>query len=188
MDTKDDDDDESGNEEGPDIECRYKDPNIKRVINPIQEHINKEHQDLKLSCDQCDKKFWNQEQLDSHSPLHTYNRGDGILACNQCDYTATTLKHIKQHISGVHLGIRPHQCHLCNHASRSKAYLKVHMQTHKGEKPHTCPVCNKAFTRKSHVTHHRATVHSEAGARVRGKCLLSKGSAVQTYDASQCEL
>ncbi|VCX31251.1 unnamed protein product, partial [Gulo gulo] len=55
----------------------------------------------------------------------------------------------------VRAGEKPHACHECGKAFKTRKQLCVHRVTHTGEKPFRCAQCGKAFSSPSALCRHR---------------------------------
>jgi len=120
-------------------------------------HMNDEHPDKKMKCDQCDKTFWNNEQMAKHVKVHSFIHESGQLVCSECGYKCKDNHRLTSHINAVHLGIKPHLCDQCPMAFSAKGALKVHRMKHTGERSHFCQFCPKAFTSRHNLATHVRT-------------------------------
>jgi len=152
----------------------------KQILN---EHMNIEHVELKLKCDQCDRTVWTEKQLKVHKTKHVYSTPDGIFSCDQCDYKCKKSHRLNFHINAVHLGVKPYvceecsaafstrgslnihkmshtedrkfKCQFCEYGCHTKANLETHIRTHTGEKPFTCDVCGNSFADQGYFAKHK---------------------------------
>ena len=158
----------------------------RRAQQQLNHHMNEEHGKLKLPCQHCDKTFWTEKLLNSHTLSHTH-QGDaeGNLQCEYCEYKCKNASRLKFHINAVHLGVRPHLCDFCpasfptkgalnthrkSHTNErnfpcmfcekkfhSKGNMLTHVRTHTGEKPFTCDECGKSFSDQAYFASHKRT-------------------------------
>ena len=70
----------------------------KQILNG---HMNDEHGQVKLKCDECDKTFWTVKQLNNHRANHSYLTVDGHYSCDQCDYKCKKTNRLRFHIDSV---------------------------------------------------------------------------------------
>ena len=57
-----------------------------------------------------------------------------VKHCQYCEYKATTMCDLKNHIQSIHEG-KTNQCQYCEQKFTQKGYLKMHMQSiHEGKK------------------------------------------------------
>ena len=89
-----------------------------------------------IACDQCVYKG-------SKSALaqHKKYKHDGIrYPCDQCEYTARYISHLKQHVLAKHVGFK-YPCDQCEYAATLPSDLKRHKEsTHDGIR-YPCDFC-----------------------------------------------
>jgi hypothetical protein len=82
------------------------------------------------------------------------------LQCDQCDYSATTTTHLKNHLM-QHLDERPHQCSVCSKAFRTRPQAAEHeMAVHGAAEEVECDQCDKRFASRGGLARHRQAHHS----------------------------
>ena len=148
----------------PGVECEHCDfiykynptdqRGLRKCKQTLNEHMNDEHAELKLKCDQCEKTVWTQKQLKVHMTKHDYSTADGCFTCDQCGYTCKKSHRLKFHIDAVHLGLKPHLCELCPAAFATKSTLNKHRLSHTNERNFKCQFCEKAFHTKGNLETH----------------------------------
>ncbi|XP_077564402.1 uncharacterized protein LOC144179848 [Haemaphysalis longicornis] len=79
-----------------------------------------------------------------------------LLHCKQCRYETLRPSDLKRR-QRIHMGERPHLCHLCPSAFSYRASLVRHQRSHTGERPFKCSHCGKAFVRKDQLDVHLRT-------------------------------
>ena len=150
----------------------------------VNSHMNEEHSEVKIKCQDCGKGFWTDEQLKAHEITHKHLTPEGDFQCDQCDYKCAQAPRLRVHMKSVHLGVKPHLCDMCpasfaiksslekhkqhkhtdernfpcmfcEKAFHSKQTLVTHIRTHTGEKPFTCEDCGKSFADQAYFTHHK---------------------------------
>ena len=82
--------------------------------------------------------------------------------CDQCDKLFSTPSARRSHIKVVHLGIKPHRCHICSRKFAEKKKMRNHIKTvHEGIKDYKCELCDKAFTQLHNLKIHKMGAHQE---------------------------
>ena len=124
-------------------------------------HLNchmKTHNKSLLSCDNCDRKFTTQAEVEEHKNYS--HSGETNFKCNQCDKVFAKKRYLRDH-GKVHTGANLiHTCPICNKTFSHG--LKVHMRVHTQEKPFQCDICNISFSVKSSLNKHYKLKHSSA--------------------------
>ncbi|XP_046371412.2 zinc finger protein 62 homolog [Haliotis rufescens] len=85
-----------------------------------------------FTCDQCGKRFVDEESLTRHKLKHSRNLR------------------------------REFHCKECNKSFTTNTYLKSHMRTHTGEKIHACDECDERFTFSNMLRRHKFKVHKDS--------------------------
>ena len=73
-------------------------------------------------------EFNNKLQIHIETVHQTFNKGKMSIKCTECEYTCINPANMKNHITVVHDGIKPHQCELCDFSCASKSSLKKHVE------------------------------------------------------------
>ena len=107
--------------------------------------------ELHLKCNQCNKCFSQQGDLDRHNKTHT---GEKRFGCNQCGKRFNFAAHLKTHET-IHTGEKPFTCNQCGKGFSHKGNLNLHKITHTGVKAFKCNDCNKCFSHKGHLNEHK---------------------------------
>ena len=117
------------------------------------------HSDKKIKCDQCDKAFFNKQNLQIHiSTVHLKLRP---FKCNECGKDFPVKKNLTGHISAVHDKIKKYQCDVCQLKFSQKHHLDQHMPMHTGIKPFDCSICGKSYTTRNSLNQHTINVHNK---------------------------
>ena len=124
----------------------------------------------KYECDQCEKFYASQQNLNIHKQSHG-NIKDYV--CEVCGKTFLTLEYLKTHAIS-HTDGKPFKCEQenCERSFKWMISLKAHMKTHAAVRGHQCPECPQAFYTKGELT-----VHSKIHTTVRNfTCDICKKS------------
>ncbi|NXG99473.1 Z354C protein, partial [Loxia leucoptera] len=87
------------------------------------------------TCTECPETFSNQIFLTVHQRRHT---GHHLILCPCCNRSFTWVSDfVRQH--WMHMGVRPHQCGICQKTFKRFSHLKAHQRIHRRqERPFTC--------------------------------------------------
>ncbi|NXN06187.1 ZN777 protein, partial [Sylvia borin] len=87
------------------------------------------------TCNECLETFSNQVFLTVHQRRHT---GHHLILCPCCNRSFTWISDfVRQH--WMHMGVRPHQCGICQKTFKRLSHLKAHQRIHRRqERPFTC--------------------------------------------------
>lgn len=87
------------------------------------------------------------------------NKRYGMFPCDQCDYQATRIDNLNQHIKSQHEGIK-YACNQCTyHASRPSNLRNHARKMHEGFK-YYCDQCDYKATEKKYVLAHTKSKHN----------------------------
>ncbi|XP_006562778.1 zinc finger protein 664 isoform X2 [Apis mellifera] len=152
----------------------------------LRMHHRRVHErDYRYRCDQCDKGFMSNYDLEDHKTSHLETKA---FICEFCGNGYSQRSYLVSHKRVMH-GIKmstpkAFQCNICNKRSfateqelrshlnlHSQMFLcaecgqkfatnyalKLHCRRHTGEKPYQCPFCPKAFARSPALRVHKLT-------------------------------
>ena len=145
--------------------------------------------DMKLvKCPNCDEKFKNPKELDTHirkfhvvtdhrcPKCNMYCTTKGNLnkhidkclnnrkfKCEECGEAFFEKRHLDDHMRYKHSDERNYVCDVegCGAAFKSEPALKQHMRSHSDEKPHQCPYCKEAYKTNQDLRTHVFKIHPE---------------------------
>ncbi|NXM53387.1 ZN543 protein, partial [Illadopsis cleaveri] len=88
------------------------------------------------TCNECLETFSNQVFLTVHQRRHTGHHH--LILCPCCNRSFTWVSDfVRQH--WAHMGVRPHQCGICQKTFKRFSHLKAHQRIHRRqERPFTC--------------------------------------------------
>ncbi|NWT80904.1 Z354C protein, partial [Lanius ludovicianus] len=91
---------------------------------------------MMYTCNECLENFSSQGFLTVHQRRHS---GHHLILCPCCNRSFTWLSDfVRQH--WTHMGVRPHQCGICQKTFKRFSHLKAHQRIHRRqERPFTCP-------------------------------------------------
>ncbi|XP_047741487.1 zinc finger protein 888 isoform X2 [Hyalella azteca] len=80
--------------------------------------------------------------------------------CPKCDYAAACDGNLQIHLNSVHEKLRQFQCAICDVKFSSKYSLKNHISSaHLKLKPYKCPHCEYSASQKKTLTRHVSSIH-----------------------------
>ncbi len=121
----------------------------------LEQHIKKRHtvQEKNVSCDICDRKFYNKVALKHHQKIHDENRQK--FTCPECSAVLLGKARFRQHVA-KHFGkVKKKErvpCPVCNKLITD---VNKHMRlTHAQREKCCCPTCGQTFTYKAAMRKH----------------------------------
>ena len=90
---------------------------------------------------------------------HSKSKHEGVrYPCDQCNYAANQLAHLKKHKENIHEGIR-YPCTQCTYLATTQAYLKQHIESKHEGIVYPCDQCEFACTKRSNLKRHKENKH-----------------------------
>ncbi|KAL4120593.1 hypothetical protein QTP88_013259 [Uroleucon formosanum] len=123
-------------------QCGFKTNSLYK-LNTFHKNIHK--QEKPFLCPECKKGFKSIKQLRNHKVIHVKSGKSSPkseLTCHHCGRNFGTRYLLHQHISSVHIRVRPYTCGICGYATAVASSLKLHERSHTGEKPFACDECS----------------------------------------------
>ena len=112
------------------------------------------HEQVRLKCDECEKKFSNPNSLQVH--INTCHKGQRAI----CQYCSKEVSYLKGHIAQHHEQEKKFSCNKCEKSFQSKYLLRRHSEVvHEGLKNYKCDKCSKTFSDAGNMRKHIACVH-----------------------------
>ncbi|CAG0886600.1 unnamed protein product [Cyprideis torosa] len=88
------------------------------------------HEEPKHQCPDCPRKFFTEQQMQSHSKIHTRGRR---FQCKDCLKAFVTEKRLQYHMDTEHLGLRPQACPKCPETFKNFLQMRHHVKVvHEG--------------------------------------------------------
>lgn len=88
----------------------------------LKDHVKYAHSKKKFRCNNCKQSFASVEERKTHQQA----KHDGVNKCRFCSREFTCLRSKVRH-EKIHLGIKPHECHICLRRFLQKHPYWVHM-------------------------------------------------------------
>jgi uncharacterized Zn-finger protein len=81
--------------------------------------------------------------------------------CLECDYKATEKSHLTRHINSIHRGIRKFKCELCESSFTASSSLATHLQSVHNKIRFVCTFqgCDKSYSRQGYLNNHIKVFH-----------------------------
>ena len=126
----------------------------------LTQHVDGIHLKLRpFKCELCGAAFKRKAHLQTHSK-NVHSDDAKIFKCDKCDYASNESRWLKNHISAVHLGLRPYKCETCESTFTQKSHLNTHMKAvHLNIRQHSCNFCDSTFTTRPAKEVHEQGVH-----------------------------
>ncbi|KAL9879450.1 uncharacterized protein ACN427_011428 isoform 3-T4 [Glossina fuscipes fuscipes] len=114
------------------------------------------HKKRRFKCENCDKSYPRQTDLNIHKRTHT---GDRPYVCNICDKRFPVKVRLTYHLQR-HPGVR-HPCPYCDVIYENRNQLKSHLFKHTGM-PYICEICpHVVFERRLRFANHMKRIHKK---------------------------
>lgn len=129
-------------------------------------HYNRKHLNiLEYVCSDCGRQFKTNDQLKSHSYIHTDEKPIKCLYGN-CEKGFRSRANREQHMR-THNGEKPFHCSVigCGQKFKHRSVRKRHISTVHGTRLNrfSCRICNEMFSENSGLKTHKIRVHSVQG-------------------------
>uniref|UniRef100_A0A8D8R3Q9 Zinc finger protein 62 n=1 Tax=Cacopsylla melanoneura TaxID=428564 RepID=A0A8D8R3Q9_9HEMI len=112
------------------------------------------HEEQKISCKFCPKKFSSHTSVYIHKLQAHRMRPTERVTCEHCNKTFANKVSLQNHMN-MHLNIRNHQCYFCAETFVNLSTLNSHIDRHKGVR-YKCDICGKQYTNRPNLKNHIA--------------------------------
>lgn len=131
----------------------------------LKDHLESHSQELKYSCNLCDKKFNTRLNLRNHKYSHNdvrvkYKTKRIQVICHFCGCTFAAKSLLRAHIVRRHTEYKPYKCEVCHKTFAHPTILRTHLRTHSDDTPFKCKMCDEAFKKKPGLDRHMRKIHN----------------------------
>lgn len=126
----------------------------------LTDHMKRFHERVKkLSCSDCDLKFFSLRELIDHKWRHT---GKKPFNCTVCNLSFIRQFNMMDHLNKIH-GEKLFTCKICCEKFKEEINLKYHQRVHlPDDKKFTCIICDKLFKKfENRITHEQTHIRAE---------------------------
>jgi hypothetical protein len=118
-------------------------------------HIFVHTSEKPFACQQCEKGYKREKDLERHQQMHQ----GPTMTCILCSFQCQGKQIYRRHLMNVHQG--KHECKECGKKCVSKSILEKHNRKHTGEKPFVCEHCKVAFAQPGGLKSHKQALHTK---------------------------
>jgi len=134
--------------------------------NTLYTHIRVLHKEKRFECKECQAYFGTKSELKDHEQS-SHPKNDSFV-CSLCPKIYYNKKHLRRHVSKVHLGVAPkplerkRECEICGKKFQTNSHLKRHlMRVHSINETLSCQECHLIFSTDEMLSNHVIMVHSD---------------------------
>ena len=125
----------------------------------LNRHKRNVHCVAEYQCMECKKFFKTQRSLNVHGQVHQENKE--AFACQVCDKHYSTKYVLDNHVKSEHMGMKKSfMCPICGKSFTQKTSYRQHANVHAGIRPYVCDVCGKSFSYENALKAHKF-IHNE---------------------------
>lgn len=117
----------------------------------IKHVLSHEMTEKNFKCQNCDKKFLFQTELNEHESNECT-----LETCPYCSKIYKSLRNLRRHIHTVHSD-QVHKCKICGKSFWKKSRLDSHLLSHSTVRPFSCKLCTKCFKSSEDLGNHLKT-------------------------------
>ena len=134
--------------------------------NTLYTHIRVLHKEKRFECKECQAYFGTKSELKEHEQ-NSHPKNDSFV-CSLCPKIYYNKKHLRRHVSKVHLGVAPkplerkRECEICGKKFQTNSHLKRHLtRVHSINETLSCQECHLIFSTDEMLSNHVIMVHSD---------------------------
>jgi len=84
-----------------------------------------------------------------------------VHVCEHCGFISKTKKYLKQHVNDVHANI-VHSCDQCNYTTKRKDCMRNHKNNVHSDQTHLCSLCGYESKSRNNLWKHNRSVHGDS--------------------------
>ena len=126
----------------------------------LQNHATSEEQEKNLI--RCKDTSCDYTSLSKPKMVEHYKRCHLKLKNAQCPHCPSAFykpERLNEHINGIHLGLKPYKCDLCDFRTAYRKISSEHKKVAHGNQRFDCPYCTHSARYKGNLTKHLRNVH-----------------------------
>jgi KRAB domain-containing zinc finger protein len=146
-------------------ECNFR---TKSIVS-LRAHKD-EHSDKNFHCEFCDYVHKNKRKLYTHTTykhpqkshsekMHTENENIKPYACGKCEFRTKSKAYLKGHIDGHSENI--YSCEYCDYVHNNRQVLRTHISNKHPKQMYSCDLCDYKCGNKINMENHRNGKHGD---------------------------